>query len=153
MLPSEKLRPLTAADLPQVLAMEKAYFSQPWSEAVYRDSMALDYYIFLAAEEEKTGILIGYASLMDAAGEGNIMNIAVRESYRGRGIGSRLLSALMEEGQKRGISDFTLEVRKSNASAVHVYEKLGFRTEGVRRGYYENPREDALIMWKRKKGN
>ena len=59
----------------------------------------------------------------------------------------------MEEGQKRGISDFTLEVRKSNASAVHVYEKLGFRTEGVRRGYYENPREDALIMWKRKKGN
>ena len=89
---------------------------------------------------------------MDAAGEGNIMNIAVAMPYRLKGVGSRLLCALLDRGRGRGIRDFTLEVRMTNAPAIHMYEKMGFRTEGIRRGYYEQPREDALIMWKREKG-
>ena len=146
------IRDMTSDDLPEVLALETDYFPEPWSETVYRNSMALDYYIFLAAEEKTTGGLVGYASLMDAAGEGNIMNIAVAMPYRCKGGGSRLLCALLDRGRGRGIRDFTLEVRMTNAPAIHMYEKMGFRTEGIRRGYYEQPREDALIMWKREKG-
>lgn len=68
---------------------------------------------------------------------------------RGKGIGKQMLLKLMEEGTGMGVEAFTLEVRKSNGSAIHLYESLGFVTEGVRKNFYEDPVEDALIMWKR----
>lgn len=76
-------------------------------------------------------------------------NIAVFPEYRGRGIGAALTKALLVEGRKRGMNAFTLEVRVGNQAAIHIYEKLGFRSEGVRKGFYEKPKEDALIMWRR----
>lgn len=144
------VRKMTEDDLPQVLAMEKQYFPDPWSERIYRDSMALDHYIFLIAEETGRPGILGYASLMDAAGEGNVMNIAVEEHSRRRGIAETLLLELFRLGDMRGIGDYTLEVRKTNIAAISLYHKMEFWTEGVRKGYYEHPREDALIMWKRK---
>ena len=83
------------------------------------------------------------------AGEGDVTNIAVFPEYRGRGIGAALTKALLVEGRKRGMNAFTLEVRVGNQAAIHIYEKLGFRSEGVRKGFYEKPKEDALIMWRR----
>ena len=81
--------------------------------------------------------------------EGDITNVVVDESCRGRGLGRGLVSRLLEEGKARGIRAFTLEVRVGNAGAIRLYEELGFRSEGVRKGFYDLPKEDALIMWKR----
>jgi ribosomal-protein-alanine N-acetyltransferase len=83
------------------------------------------------------------------AGEGNITNVAVDMALRNRGIGTRMLRYLIGEGEQKGLSAFTLEVRAGNAAAIHVYEKLGFRSEGIRPNFYEKPVEDAVIMWKR----
>lgn len=143
------IRPMSREDLPQVLRIENANFPDPWSERIFLDSMALDFYIFLVAEVRETSAVAGYASLMDAAGEGNIMNIAVDEPFRRQGLGGMLLDELIRMGKMRNISAFTLEVRVSNAPAISLYEQKGFLTEGVRKGYYEHPREDALIMWRR----
>ncbi len=146
------IRRMKEEDLPQVLTMEKRYFPDPWSERIYRDSMALDNYIFLVAEDAGTYCIAGYASLMGIGEEGDVMNIAVDERRRRKGIAEKLLQELFRLGDQAGICDYTLEVRKTNLAAVSLYQKMGFCTEGVRRGYYEHPREDALIMWRRKTG-
>ena len=83
------------------------------------------------------------------AGEGNITNVVVTPEARNQGIGTGMLRYLMEEGSREGLTAFTLEVRVSNAAAIHVYEKLGFVSEGIRPGFYEKPTEDAMIFWKR----
>ena len=80
----------------------------------------------------------------------DITNIVVKEAYRGRGIGTSLVKALLEEGRRLGMQEFTLEVRAGNQAAIHVYESLGFVCEGIRRRFYERPAEDAWIMWRRK---
>ncbi len=77
--------------------------------------------------------------------------MVVSEELQNRGIGQRMLEELIARGEAEGIEAFTLEVRVSNSSAIHVYEKFGFKSEGIRPGFYEKPREDALIMWRREK--
>ena len=77
----------------------------------------------------------------------NLSNLCTK--YRGRGIATQMMTALLEEGRKQGIEEFTLEVRVSNAAAIKVYEKMGFVSEGIRPRFYEQPVEDAMIMWKR----
>ena len=81
--------------------------------------------------------------------EGDITNVAVHPKYRKQGIGNALVNALLREALLLGISEITLEVRVSNLTAIHLYEKNGFVSEGTRKNYYEKPREDALIMWNR----
>ena len=93
--------------------------------------------------------VVGYAGLYQVLDEGDITNIAVLPSARKKGIGTALTHALIEAGEQRAIHAFTLEVRVGNAAAIHIYEKLGFVTAGVRKGFYEKPKEDALIMWRR----
>jgi len=141
------IRRMREEDLTQVAELEKKCFSLPWSEENLRQSLEDANYLFLAAENE--GRITGYAGLLKVLDEGDVTNVAVDEAYRGRGIGSELVRQLMEEGKKCGIRSFTLEVRVSNVAAVHVYEKLGFVSEGIRKRFYEKPVEDALIMWKR----
>ena len=141
------IRRLRAEDLEQAAELERKYFSVPWSLESLRQSLEKSYYFFLAAEED--GRLAGYAGLLKVADEGDITNIVVDEAYRGRGIGAELTGKLLEEGRKLGIHAFTLEVRVSNERAIHMYEKLGFVSEGIRKKFYEKPTEDALIMWKR----
>lgn len=145
-----RIRPAEEKDLSRIAVMEKLYFSLPWSEKMLRESLHQAQYTMLVAENCADGEIAGYVILLNAAGEGNIMNIAVSDALRRQGIAGKLLTEVMHRGREEGICDYTLEVRKSNKAAVALYEGLGFRTEGVRKDYYEQPREDALIMWKRK---
>lgn len=145
-----RIRPAEEKDLSRIAVMEKLYFSLPWSEKMLRESLHQAQYTMLVAENCADGEIAGYVILLNAAGEGNIMNIAVSDALRRQGIAGKLLTEVMHRGREEGICDYTLEVRKSNKAAVTLYEGLGFRTEGVRKDYYEQPREDALIMWKRK---
>jgi ribosomal-protein-alanine N-acetyltransferase len=141
------IRRMQEIDLLQVAELERNYFSVPWSLNGLTESFHNPAYLFLVAEE--AGRVIGYAGLIRLADEGDITNIVIDEAFRGRGTGTELTGQLLEEGGKLGIRAFTLEVRVSNASAIHVYEKLGFVSEGVRKRFYEKPVEDAMIMWKR----
>lgn len=141
------IRLMKEEDLGAVAQLEQTVFSVPWSEQNLRESLSRPEYLFLVSEEE--GTITGYAGLLMIAGEGDVTNIAVFPEHRGRGTGSALTEALLTEGRKRGMNAFTLEVRVGNQAAIHIYEKLGFQSEGVRKGFYEKPKEDALIMWLR----
>ena len=141
------IRLMKEEDLGAVVQLEQTVFSVPWSECNLHESLLRPEYLFLVSEDE--GKITGYAVLLMIAGEGDVTNIAVFPEYRGRGIGAALTKALLVEGRKRGMNAFTLEVRVGNQAAIHIYEKLGFRSEGVRKGFYEKPKEDALIMWRR----
>lgn len=141
------IRLMKEEDLGAVAQLEQTVFSVPWSEHNLLESLSRPEYLFLVSEEE--GTITGYAGLLMIAGEGDVTNIAVFPEHRGRGTGSALTEALLTEGRKRGMNAFTLEVRVGNQAAIHIYEKLGFRSEGVRKGFYEKPKEDALIMWLR----
>ncbi len=140
-----RIRPMSLADLPTVLEIEKECFPAPWSERIFKDVLDLDYYHFLTAILD--GEVAGYCGYIRSFETADIANIAVRGSLRRSGIGEKLLRKLMDDGYRAGVERFSLEVRASNTPAIALYEKLGYRQEGLRRGYYENPREDALILW------
>ena len=93
--------------------------------------------------------MIGCCGLWKSFEEADICNVAVREGYRRQGVARRMLLFLMDLGSRAGIERYTLEVRRSNLPALRLYEKLGFSVEAVRRNFYENPAEDALLLWKR----
>lgn len=134
-------------DLPAVAEIERRSFSQPWSENGFRASLESEYSLYLVARWEETGEIVGYCGLLQSFDEADIINVAVRSEFRGRGIGYEMLRQLMESGRERGIERFTLEVRRSNHGAQKLYEKLGFYSVGIRKNFYEKPTEDAVIMW------
>lgn len=142
-----EIRELTPVWVDQVCALEEEAFSMPW----HRDS-------FLKMIEDKDALylvalhrdeVIACCGLRNIVGEGEITNVVTKRGFRGQGIAGSLLTRLMKEGEQMGVEAFTLEVRKSNEPAIHLYERLGFETEGIRKNFYEKPTEDALIMWKR----
>ena len=143
---SLKIREMEKQDLKQVCDLEKEIFSLPWSRDGFLFSMNSPYEICLIADLE--GVIAGYGVLMISFDEATISNIAVGEPFRGQGIGEKLLRELIRRGREKGAERFTLEVRVSNSNAISLYRKLGFESVGVRKGFYERPREDALIMWK-----
>ncbi len=141
------LRPMTEEDLPAVSQIEEETFSMPWKPDDFREMIKRDNMTYMVAELD--GEIIGGAGMRNILGDGEITNVAIREKYRGRGYGKALLQALLTAGEEMGAAAFTLEVRVSNTAAIRLYEGLGFVSEGVRPDFYERPREDALIMWKR----
>lgn len=138
------IRRMTEADTREIAELEADIFSMPWSRQGFVDTLAMPNVIFLAAYEGEE--LAGYCGVYMAADEGEITNVAVRESFRKRGIGERLVTELMEAAHAEGANHFLLEVRESNAAAIHLYEKLGFAVCGKRKRFYECPSEDALVM-------
>ena len=100
-------------------------------------------------ENMEPGKIVGMCGVKKIFEEGEISNVAVHPDFRGKGISRKMLNILMREAREDGVQAFTLEVRAGNGIAINLYESLGFRTEGVRRGYYDHPKEDGLIMWKR----
>lgn len=140
-----EFRPMEERDLKQVCEIENSIFSQPWKESDFVASVNNKEHLYVVAEEENE--IVGYCGLWMVAGEGQINNVAVREDFRKKGTGYGMLSYLLELGRKNELDAFTLEVRVSNVGAIHLYEKLGFHSAGIRKGFYDKPREDANIMW------
>lgn len=132
-------------DLEQVTVIEKNTFSMPWKKEDFLESVNNPANVYVVACEGDT--ICGYCGMWGIAGEGQINNVAVKKEYRGRGIGFEIVNFVLEEGRKQGLEAFTLEVRESNAAAIHVYEKAGFKSAGIRKDFYEKPKENALIMW------
>ncbi len=141
------IRPMEPKDTMQAAQIEKACFSTPWSARALEESLMTGRCLYLVAEYE--GQIIGECGVHFACDEGEITNVAVLPAFRVRGIGNALLNELLRQGGMLGILEFTLEVRAGNISAIGLYKKLGFQVEGIRRNFYEKPREDAMIMWKR----
>jgi [ribosomal protein S18]-alanine N-acetyltransferase len=139
-----EIRRLTFADLPQVVAIERRAFTTPWSLAMFVLELSKPSGICLAAELD--GELVGYLVCSRYDTVWHLMNIAVEPERRRRGIGSALLTVLLE--RVGDDAQVTLEVRQSNHGAVVLYERFGFRSAGVRRRYYADNGEDAVIMWR-----
>lgn len=140
-------RRMTPADVPFISKLEQETFSMPWSADSFLEMIGREDARYYVAERD--GQLLGGCGVLMIAGEGNITNVVVAPEARNQGIGTGMLKHLMEEGSRAGLTAYTLEVRVSNAAAIHVYEKLGFVSEGIRPGFYEKPTEDAAIFWKR----
>lgn len=131
----------------ELAALEAVVFTDPWSEGAYRELLTHPYCHYLVAELD--GRVVGFAGMTVSLDEGDIDKVMVAPEMRRRGMADRLLESLMAWGAELGVKDYTLEVRRGNAPAIALYEKHGFVSEGIRPGYYSNPREDAMILWKR----
>lgn len=140
------IRPMFMEDLEAIMEIEIASFSTPWSlqafKAELKDNEYARYYCL-----ETGGKVIGYMGLWFILDEGHITNVAIAPNYRGKNWGEFLMRSVMAKMAGEGMERMTLEVRKSNSPAQSLYTRLGFATAGVRKGYYADTGEDALIMW------
>jgi ribosomal-protein-alanine N-acetyltransferase len=142
-----ELRRLEPTDLAVVEEIERAAYPTPWSRSMFDAELRKPSSLALGAFGED-GVLVGYAFVSRYVDAWHVMNVAVPETHRRRGIARTLLERLFDvtaSDERRG---YTLEVRVSNEGAIKLYESLGFHARGVRRGYYTDNREDAVIMWK-----
>ena len=131
--------------------IEKEVFGRnAWTENDFMETAAIEYAYYLVAEESDSGRIVGICGYRDMCGEADITNVCIIPGMRRKGIAEAMLRQLMDYGLDNGVNDFTLEVRARNRAAIELYKKLGFTSEGVRPGFYEYPKDDALIMWKRK---
>ncbi len=143
-----QLRRLGLADLDAIEEIEKRSYPTPWSRSMFAGELAKPSSICLGAFDADTETLVGYLIISRYVDAWHIMNVAVDPEHRGRGVATMLLERLFELTADDARRGYTLEVRVSNATAIRLYERLGFRARGIRRGYYTDNREDALIMWK-----
>lgn len=132
--------------VPEVAAIELACFSDPWSEASFRQAVDNPGVFFRIATEGASGPVVGYVVAWFAGGEGEIANVAVVPSARGRGIGGMLLDAAIAAARDHGAEALYLDVRESNARARALYDSRGFVEVGRRRRYYRRPAEDAIVL-------
>ena len=143
-----EIRPLQLRDLSAIEEIERRSYPTPWSRSMFAGEVAKPSSICLGAFDTEDDLLAGYLIVSRYVDAWHVMNIAVAPGYRRHGIARRLLNDLFErtaDDERRG---YTLEVRVSNKDAIRLYEQMGFRSRGVRRGYYTDNREDALIMWR-----
>jgi [ribosomal protein S18]-alanine N-acetyltransferase len=141
-----ELRSLTLDNLADIERIEKRAYRTPWSRSMFASELAKPTSICLGAFEG--GRLVGYVINSRYVDAWHVMNVAVDPDFQQRGIARRLLERLFELTAGDAKRGYTLEVRVSNDVAIRLYEKLGFESHGIRRGYYTDNREDALIMWK-----
>lgn len=147
---TKTIRALTAADIKQAVAIEKACFFDAWNKNMWLDELNNSLTTYLALEED--GELIGYAGFWLVAQEAQITRVAVTEAKRGFGLGAQLTAALINKAWDLDARAITLEVRAGNVAAQKVYLTCGFASEGVRPRYYEDNHEDAVVMWLYKAG-
>ena len=141
-----KIIPMNESHVAQIASLEKQCFSDPWSENSVASELENPLSLWLIAEED--GAVCGYVGSQTVLDETDMMNIAVHPDFRRQGVARALILALIGELKKRGSRCLTLEVRASNDPARTLYESLGFAHVGTRRNYYQNPKEDALILRK-----
>ena len=140
------VRPMTVEDLDGVMSVEFDSFLTPWSRTAFEEELTqnrLARYI-VAAED---GNIVGYAGTWLVINEAHVTNVAVSGQHRRKGIGRLLMEKLMELARDSGMDSMTLEVRVTNAAARHLYQQMGFVEAGIRKNYYSETKEDALILW------
>jgi [ribosomal protein S18]-alanine N-acetyltransferase len=144
-----EIRPLAVGDLDAVGEIERLSMPAPWSPAMFAGEIAKPSSVCLGAWEAEPGHrLVGYVIVSRYVDAWHVMNLVVAESHRRRGVATALLGEVFGRTRDAGRRGFTLEVRASNDAALQLYETMGFRRQGVRRGYYTDNREDAVIMWR-----
>jgi ribosomal-protein-alanine N-acetyltransferase len=143
------IEPLVSpSEIDAILAIEEASFTNPWTREMYLAELQNEgvSFFYLARDPERQ--TRGFCSVWRVLDELHINNLAVLPAYRRAGIGSALLTHALDEGARLGARRATLEVRRSNEAARQLYERFGFSVVGVRHGYYNNPVEDALVLWR-----
>ena len=154
---SLRIVPLSEEHIDNICEIETESFSDPWSREFFLDLLDNDYAVCLVVEElppstsltppsQANGAVAGYLIAYHILDEIQILNIAVKESHRHRKIATRLFDVIFEYAKAENAEEFTLEVRLSNVGAIALYKKLGFEIDGVRKNYYTNPKEDAVLM-------
>lgn len=138
------IRRIRREDVPDVAELERKIFTDAWSEHAILDTLNQKQAMLLSAYEDKR--LVGYLILYYVLEDGEIARIAVDESYRRKGVASRMLRELEILCKDNGVSKLLLDVRESNAAAYAFYEKQGFVRDGLRRNYYTDPVENAILM-------
>lgn len=140
-----KLVPMTEGDIDAVLEVEKLSFPTPWSRRLFLNELANPNSQIVLAKDEKDTVL-GYICFWTVADETHIMNLAVHPEFRRQGVGKRLFAFALEFSEARGANYFALEVRERNKAAQEFYKRFGFRVAGIRKGYYRDTGEDAVLM-------
>jgi ribosomal-protein-alanine N-acetyltransferase len=139
--------------IPQVCELEALCFASPWNARMFSDEIEKNpiarYFILL--DKQDPSCVVAYAGYWKILDEGHITNVAVRPQWQGQGMGTYLMEQMMAFASAEGITAMTLEVRQSNQAAQALYTKLGFAVEGLRKQYYADNNEDALLMWYRQK--
>ncbi|HEV8687799.1 MAG TPA: ribosomal protein S18-alanine N-acetyltransferase [Gaiellaceae bacterium] len=142
------IRALQLRDLPGIERIERDSYATPWSRSMFAGELSKSSSICLGAFDDETQELVGYLIVSRYVDAWHVMNIAVSPELRRGGIATAMLRRLFELTSGDGRRGYTLEVRVSNKAAIKLYENLGFQPRGIRRGYYTDNREDALIMWR-----
>jgi len=139
------IRPMNELDIPMVVTIERSAYQFPWSEGIFRDCLRVGY---ICRVVDAGGDMGGYGIMSVGAGEAHILNVCIREEYRGRGYARKMLLYLMDRARAAGMHEAFLEVRPSNTAASRLYHSMGFEQVGVRRGYYQATvgREDAAVL-------
>lgn len=144
-----KILEMTEREVSQVAAIEAEVFTCPWSLKGFSDTLYQDnvkFYLAVIETEGKEPLVAGYCGFYTAADEGEITNVAVSPKFRRRHIADAMLKALVRDSENNGIQNIYLEVRVSNEAAIGLYEKHGFIRRGIRKNFYEKPKEDAYVM-------
>lgn len=141
------IRRMEERDIPEVAELERICFSESWSERILESGLHSPYDVYYVFEQE--GKILGYCNLRVLAGEGEVQRIAVHPDSRRLGVGRKMMDAMVEYAICERAYAISLEVREGNTAARNLYESYGFAGEAVRKAYYHNPTEDAVIMWKR----
>jgi ribosomal-protein-alanine N-acetyltransferase len=142
--PEFSYRSISVADIPEIMVIERSAYTYPWSERFFRQELQVECARSFLAESR--GRIAGYILFWLLPSEIDIHNIAVQHDFRRRGLGRSLLQKVINEARQRAANRVTLEVRVSNAVAQRLYERVGFTVTGVRKGYYSDDGEDALLM-------
>ena len=141
------VRPMAAEDLDAVMVVEQGSFYTPWSRSAFEEELAQNRLArYLVALDGET--IVGYAGTWLVINEAHVTNVAVHADRRREGIGRFLMEALMDTARDAGMESMTLEVRVSNEAARALYHQLGFISAGIRKNYYSETKEDALILWR-----
>ncbi|MEW4412754.1 ribosomal protein S18-alanine N-acetyltransferase [Clostridium sp. AN503] len=141
------IRLMKAADLEQVAELEKICFTESWSYGILEAGIHSPFDVYYVYEQN--GQILGYCNLRLLAGEGEVQRIAVLPEYRRMGLARKMMEIMVDYARENHALSVSLEVRAGNLPARNLYETYGFTAEAVRKGYYRNPSEDAIIMWKR----
>jgi [ribosomal protein S18]-alanine N-acetyltransferase len=146
MVDSYVFRYMKEEDIDQILEVEHASFATPWSrDAFYNEIYNNKFAVYIVLEEDQR--IIGYCGAWVVIDEAHVTNVAVLPSFRGRKLGEALLQKMMSVAKDMGAKSMTLEVRVTNLVAQSLYRKLGFQNGGIRKNYYSDNQEDALVMW------